>query len=258
MITKKLWFIFDKDRLLLQKREAGYALPDGNLPPSFISRQLSGQTIASANGTDYIGISSDEITELPDKYEMINLRASYDYLDETSYKMAGKAYEIIHWDRNSRFCPGCGLRMIRNTPISKLCPGCGQEFYPAISTAIIVLIRKEDSVLLVRAKNFKGNFHGLVAGFLETGETLEECVRREVMEETGLNIKNITYFGNQPWPYPSGLMVGFIADYQSGEIRLQEEELQSAAFFRKDHLPELPRKLSIARKMIDWWLESGN
>ena len=137
----------------------------------------------------------------------------------------------------------------------KKCPNCGNELYPAISTAILALIQKEDSLLLVHARNFRGPFHSLVAGLLETGETLEECVAREVMEETGLKIKNIKYFGNQPWPYPSGLMVGFIADYESGEIKLQEEELSEGRFYTKDHLPELPRRLSLARKMIDWWIE---
>ena len=112
--------------------------------------------------------------------------------------------------------------------------------------------------LLVAARNFKGRFNSLVAGFLETGETLEECVAREVKEETGLDVKNITYFGNQPWPYPSGLMVGFIADYAGGEITLQDEELSSGDFYTRDHLPELPRKLSLARKMIDWWLDCSN
>lgn len=130
--------------------------------------------------------------------------------------------------------------------------------YPPVSTAIIVLIRKGKEILLVHARNFRGTFHGLVAGFLEAGETLEQCVEREVMEETGLKVKNITYFGSQPWPYPSGLMVGFIADYESGEIKLQADELSSGSFYSKDNLPEIPRKLSIARKLIDWWLENNN
>ena len=120
-----------------------------------------------------------------------------------------------------------------------------------------VLIRKGKEILLVHARNFRGTFPGLVAGFLETGETLEQCVEREVMEETGLRVKNITYFGSQSWPYPSGLMVGFIADYENGEIKLQADELSSGAFYSKDNLPEIPRKLSIARKLIDWWLENN-
>ena len=105
---------------------------------------------------------------------------------------------------------------------------------------------------------FKGTFNSLVAGFLETGENLEECVAREVMEETQLKIKNISYFGSQSWPYPSGLMVGFIADYESGKIELQDDELSSGAFYTRDNLPELPHKLSLARKMIDWWLEQNS
>lgn len=130
--------------------------------------------------------------------------------------------------------------MEQKEDIMKRCPKCGREVYPSISTAILVLVRKEDSLLLVHARNFKGTFNSLVAGFLETGETLEECVAREVKEETGLDVTNITYFGNQAWPYPSGLMVGFIADYAGGEIRLQEEELSSGDFYTRDNLPELP------------------
>ena len=121
------------------------------------------------------------------------------------------------------------------TPIMKKCPSCAYEIYPPISTAIIVLIRRGEEILLVHAHNFRGTFYGLVAGFLEVGETLEQCVQREVMEETGLRVKNITYFGNQPRPYPSGLMVGFIADYESGEIKLQKRRTQcrSILFERK-------------------------
>ena len=108
-------------------------------------------------------------------------------------------------------------------------------------------------MLLVHARNFKGSFHGLVAGFLEVGETLEQCIQREVMEETSLSINHISYFGSQPWPYPSGIMIGFFADYVSGEIKLQDDELSAGAFFSRDNLPELPSKLSIARRMIEWW-----
>lgn len=118
------------------------------------------------------------------------------------------------------------------------------------------LIKKGDSVLLVHARNFRGSFKGLVAGFLEPGETLEECVHREVMEETGIRIKNLKYFGSQPWPYPSGIMVGYYAEYESGTIKLQDEELSAGAFYHRDHLPEIPKKLSIARKLIDAWLNN--
>ena len=145
--------------------------------------------------------------------------------------------------------------MKMHTDISKRCTACGKEVWPQLATAIIVLIHRGDEVLLVHARNFKGDFYGLVAGFVETGETLEQAVAREVMEETHLTIKNLTYFGSQPWPYPCGLMVGFMAEYESGDIHLQRSELSRGAWFRYDNLPQIPQKLSIARKIIDKWLK---
>ena len=186
---------------------------------------------------------------------MMGLRTSYDYLPFNEYYKGGKAFEILNWDQNTRYCPACGVPTNRISDIGKKCPECRQEFYPHISPAIIVRINRDDSILMVRARNFRGTYYGLVAGFLEAGETLEECVHREVMEETGIRIKNLKYFGSQPWPYPSGVMIGFTADYESGEIKLQDEELCAGAFFTKDNLPEIPRKMSLARSLIDDWLE---
>lgn len=140
----------------------------------------------------------------------------------------------------------------------KKCEKCGKEIWPQLATAIIVLIHNKDKVLLVHANNFKGNYYGLVAGFVETGETLEQAVVREVSEETGLKIKNLKYFSSQPWPYPCGLMVGFYAEYESGEIKLQRSELGAGGWFTKDNLPPIPEKLSIARKLIDNWIDNFN
>lgn len=252
-VNNVYWFIFFNDQLLLQKKGETYTIPYSINPPVPVKNVLEVSLLEDmpACTTSAVDTPLEETAE----YLPMGLRASYDYLDPVLHKIAGKAYELIYWDQHSRFCPSCGTKTVMQTTISKQCPNCKYEIYPVVSPAILVLIRKGDAILLVHARNFRGSFYGLVAGFLETGETLEECVRREVMEETGLEINNITYFGNQPWPYPSNLMVGFIADYVSGTIRLQDEELSEGAFFTKDNLPELPRKLSLARKMIDWWLE---
>ncbi len=249
------WFIFYIDQLLLKKDGNNYTIPYQIEPPFVSHNSANIHTIHSCDGIEYKSFSIDWKIEDTDYYEMIPLRASYDYIGEEFYKLAGKAIEILHWDRNTQYCSACGGKTIQTTPIAKVCKSCDIEIYPNISVAILALVRKKDTVLLVRARNFKGPFHSLVAGFLETGETLEECVEREVFEETGLKVKNVTYFGNQAWPYPSGLMVGFIADYESGELMLQDEELVSGDFFVRDNLPELPGKLSLARKMIDWWIE---
>lgn len=250
------WIIFYRDELFLEKKDGLYSLPLSSEAPVTPLPETVIHEITEIDGTVCKAFTLDHAIEETKEHAMIGLRASYDLLPLKQYQAAGKAHQILHWDETNRFCSACGTSLVFKESIMKKCPQCGREVYPAISTAILVLVRREDSVLLVHAHNFKGNFNSLVAGFLETGETLEECVTREVKEETGLTVKNIRYFGNQSWPYPSGLMVGFIADYAGGEIRLQEEELSSGAFYTKENLPELPRKLSLARRMIDWWIEN--
>lgn len=257
--TNYRWFVFYNGSLLVVTREGKQSVPRGTEPPMPVPIGSTIHTVGQLGGDvakAYAVYTPCFEKEQGDR-QMMDLRTSYDYLTQEEYDMAGKAFEILNWDKNSRYCPMCGVPTVQISPIAKKCPECRQEIYPRISPAIIVLIRKENSVLLVHARNFRGTFYGLVAGFLEPGETLEECVYREVMEETGLRIKNLKYFGSQPWPYPSGIMVGFTADYESGEIKLQSEELSAGAFYDRDHLPEIPRKLSLARKLIDAWLEEN-
>lgn len=255
-IKSSWWIIFYRDELLLEKNDGIYSLPHGIEAPITPLPETVIHEITEINGTICKSFSLDHPIEETKEYEMMGLRASYDLISLKQYQAAGKAHQILHWDETNRFCSACGTSLELKESVMKKCPQCGKEVYPIISTAILVLVRKEDSLLLVHARNFKGTFNSLVAGFLETGETLEQCVAREVKEETGLTVKNIHYFDNQPWPYPSGLMVGFIADYASGEICLQDEELSSGAFYTKENLPELPRKLSLARRMIDWWIKN--
>lgn len=247
------WIIFYNDQLLLQND----SLPKGEVPPILVPENERIHMLPDLDGEPCraFNITADEESSISHSLKPIGLRASFDVLPLTHYLMAGKAEELIHFDKTVRFCSTCGSSMQWHTHISKLCTSCHREVWPTIATAIIVRITRGDEVLLVRSRNFRGTFYGLVAGFLETGETLEECVRREVKEETNLNIKNIRYFGNQPWPYPSGQMIGFTAEYASGDLRLQDEELSTAAFFHYNNLPEIPHKLSMARMLIDDWLE---
>lgn len=253
------WFIFcPKQQLLLVKDGDRFHIPYSVEPPVQLPADTPIHTVGEIQGhpAKACALSLEALTKQDTSFIPTDLRASYDVLPLEEYQCAGKASQILTWDKNSRFCPACGTPTIQTGPITKRCPHCGQEIYPRISPAVIVLIKKEDSVLLVHARNFRGSFKGLVAGFLEPGETLEECVHREVMEETGIRIKNLKYFGSQPWPYPSGIMVGYYAEYESGTIKLQDEELSAGAFYHRDHLPEIPKKLSIARKLIDAWLNN--
>ena len=187
--------------------------------------------------------------------QMVGLRQSFKMLSAEMYRLAGKCAELVYWDQNSRYCGVCGAPMQWATEISKHCTQCGKELWPQLQTAVIVRVTRDEELLMVHARNFHGRHFGLVAGFVETGETLEDCVRREVREETGLSIKNLRYFGSQPWPYPAGLMVGFTAEYDGGELRLQRTELTDGGWFTRDNLPELPDQASIARALIDNWLE---
>ncbi len=188
--------------------------------------------------------------------QMMGLRKTFEVLSPEMYRLAGKCAELVYWDQNSKYCGCCGAPMRWHTPISKHCTECGKEVWPQLATAIIVRVVRGDEVLMVHANNFRGNYYGLVAGFVETGETLEECVQREVWEETHIRVRNIRYFASQPWPYPAGLMVGFTAEYESGQLQLQREELGAGGWFRRDNMPEMPNRSSLARQLIDDWLAS--
>ena len=242
------YFVFCQSDLVLEKTNNGYQIPTG-LPVEM----KPWSTVMNVDGDKACRIEQPLLGN--ERYEMCGLRQSYYKLSHEDYLKAGKCHELLYWDQNTKFCGVCGGPMRFDTDISKKCEHCGKEVWPQLATAVIVLVRKDKEVLLVHAKNFRTDFYGLVAGFVETGETLEEAVHREVMEETGLHIKNLKYFASQPWPYPCGLMVGFIADYDGGKIHLQRSELSKGSWFDKDHLPQIPEKLSIARQLIDHWLE---
>ena len=254
MSRPSYYFVFCKESLLVEQLPDGsFSVPIGVEPPTQVKPWTHMLNVTPmADGTEVKAYSVD--TPPPGRLSPMPLRQSYYHLPEALYLKAGKCFELLYWDHNTRFCGVCGGPMKIHTDISKRCGNCGKEVWPQLATAVIVLIhRGPDEVLLARGRNFHRDFYGLIAGFVETGETLEEAVRREVREETGLAIRNIRYFDSQPWPYPCGLMVGFHADYDSGELHVQREELLKAAWFHRDRLPSLPERLSIARRLIDDW-----
>lgn len=253
---KTYYFVFCKDDLLLEQQTDGtFTIPLADEPPTEVKPWTHLMNVAPMDdGTPVTTYRID--TPLPADGALVPtpLRQSYYKLSKPLYLKAGKCQELLYWDQNTHFCGVCGAPMHMSTDISKKCTECGKEVWPQLATAVIVLIHRGDEVLLVRAKNFRTDFYGLVAGFVETGETLEEAVAREALEETGISIKNIHYFASQPWPYPCGLMVGFNADYAGGDIHLQRSEIAKGGWFRRDNLPTIPEKLSIARMLIDDWL----
>lgn len=184
------------------------------------------------------------------------LRNIFGQMNETLYSVAGRALQIVDWDRTHQFCGRCGSETRTHlTERAKECPRCGLLHYPRLAPAIIVLIQRGREVLLARARRFETPMYSTIAGFVEPGETLEEAVMREVKEESGITVNAIEYFGSQPWPFPHSLMIGFTANYASGETTLSDGENVDLRWFTADNLPQLPGKLSIARKLIDCFVE---
>lgn len=213
-------------------------------------------------------------------WRLVPLRETWPILPKLHYDAAARASAWVYWERTNRYCPICGAPLVRHLDMGKRCPQCGAEHFPHLAPAGIVLIVRPTEpytvdaatlpllqpaagvrsfateALLVHARNFRNpRRYGLVAGFLEGGESLEECVAREVHEEAGIDLADIRYFGSQPWPYPSGVMVGFTARCDaSQQVRLDDGELSDGRFCRADNLPEIPDPMSIARQLIDAWL----
>lgn len=184
------------------------------------------------------------------------LRTLFDRLEDGFFEMALTALHLIEWDKTYQFCSKCRGELKHRKDIrAKECEKCGRLEFPRLSPAIIVLIEKGDTFLLARSPRFAGAFFSVLAGFVEPGESLEAAVHREVLEEVGITVKDVAYFGSQPWPFPDSLMIGFTAQYESGEIRVDGEEVIEAGWYGVKNLPHIPGKLSIARNLIDWFLE---
>lgn len=255
------WYIFQGDRLL--------ALPAGDevdLPRLAAPEDLGMSPLrtvylgyvedAAGNQVDCYAAEVAVDTPLPEGFIAEGLRGLYGRLDETEFSVAGRAVQLVAWDRTHHYCGQCGS-LTENQPHerAKLCPRCGLTSYPRLSPAIIIAVTRHmpegDRLLLARNHRFPSGRYSVIAGYVEPGETLEECAQREVCEEVGIDIRDIRYFGSQPWPFPNSLMIGFTAEYEGGEISLEGSEIAEAGWFAADALPGLPPKMSIARRLID-------
>lgn len=248
------WFLFQKDNILLRKTDNGYRIPNSNdfYPKDLIKKSFY---IGSISKNSCYASRLPETKEIQQDLAAFSLRSAFIEIGDVFFQIAGRALQIINWDENNRFCGKCGEKTeTKNDEHAKVCPRCGLFFYPRLSPAIIVAIVKDGKILLAKNKNSATGFYSVLAGFVEAGESLEECVRREVREEVGIEIKNIRYFGSQPWPFPHSLMIGFTAEYDKGDIVLQESEIEHADWFGIDDVPQIPGRISISRRLIDWFI----
>jgi NAD+ diphosphatase len=184
--------------------------------------------------------------------EYRNLREMLTQLEEPLGPLAGRARQLLEWERDHRYCGRCGNPMQdKGDERAKVCPACAHLCFPRINPAIIVGIRRGDAILLCRNRRFPGSMHSIVAGFVDVAETLEQTVEREVAEEVGLRVRDIRYFGSQSWPFPTGLMLGFTATAEPGDIRVDGDEIVEADWYTAANLPTIPRPGSISRRIIE-------
>jgi NAD+ diphosphatase len=184
--------------------------------------------------------------------EAMPLRQLFGTLTDEEFAIAGRALGLTAWDRDHRHCGRCGAATERSpTERVRTCVGCGHGAYPRLSPAVIVLVERDGRCLLARNARTRMPFFSTLAGFVEVGETLEQTVAREIREEAGIELADIRYFGSQPWPFTSSLMIGFTARWAAGDIVEDTTEIYEAAWFAPTELPVIPPKLSIARELID-------
>jgi len=249
---KSRTFAFRESEMVV--RDEGGAV---HIPPYSLfsgNKSLAGhmRTIDLADGNHGIVFAADDDFCMPRGCTYVPLRALFQLLSDEEMGHAGRAYQILHWEETHRFCGRCGGQTVdADGELAKRCPDCGLLSFPRISPAIIVAVRKGRQLLLVRAHRHKSGVYSNVAGFVEPGETLEDAVRRELAEEVAISVRNIRYYASQPWPFPHSLMVGFTAEYESGEISPYEREIADAQWFDMGHLPQVPDHFTIARRLID-------
>lgn len=244
-----LWFVFQGGRLLISTE--GPRIPRTRLHEADMEEHYLGRL----HGCHCLAVELPGDLPLPDGLEADDLRRLLGLLDEHEFSMASRASQVLTWRRNHRFCSRCGTRTYgHERDMAMVCGSCDYTQYPRITPCVIMLVTRGQEALLARSSRFRIPMFSCLAGFMEPGETAEQAVMREVLEETGLRVHNLRYHGSQSWPFPHSLMLGFTAEYLEGELRVDEQELAEAHWYGPDALPMVPPRGSIARSLIEAWV----
>lgn len=227
-----------------------------HIPDSIRSRVGSPIFVGSSPDANFWVYRIIDGTVLPPGYRLVHLRTIGSSLSRDTLGILGRAIQLVRFDLTTSFCGRCGgENRMKEDEFAKICPSCCLITFPRLSPAIIVRITDGDRILLARSPQFPRNMYSILAGFIEPGESLEAGIHREVFEEVGVRVSDLSYFGSQPWPFPDSLMIGFTARYLSGIIRCDGVEIEDAQWFTRDQMPELPGPLSISRALIDDFLD---
>lgn len=246
------WFVFQGTNLLVRRAAGRTELPLIEHPAGLGLAPIRQQYLGVIGETHCFSAECAPGAVPPDEMTFAGLRSLFGAVDDATFALAGRAVQIMDWDRSHQFCGRCGTPTEHKSgERSRACPACGQVHYPRVAPVAMALVRREGELLLARSPHFPPGMFSALAGFVEAGESLEECLVREVREEVGVEVTNLRYFQSQPWPFPHSLMVAFHCDYAGGDIVPQEGEIEAAGWFRLDDLPMLPNRMSIARRLID-------
>jgi len=262
-----LWFVFRDDRLLVELGPPSAAPSDdlrvASRPswarlPSPEDHKLSGLErlrtlyVGSLGGTPCWAAEAPAQAAAPTGTQWEGLRPLFSVLEDAHFALAGRALQLLDWDRTHQYCGRCGARTEpKPDERARACPACGLAAYPRIAPAVMALVRRGRELLLARGPHFPPGMYSALAGFVEPGETLEQCLAREVEEEVGVRVSRARYVASQPWPFPHSLMIAFVCDWAGGELRPQAGEIEAAGWFDILQLPQLPSRISIARRLID-------
>jgi NAD+ diphosphatase len=252
--ARKRWVLVQGDSVLFRNDpEPGTVLASDPLPAGL-----------ACGAPVYLGTRDDLVyyaAEVPAGatppvgWEASLVRELHGKVPDGDMAVASYAVRILDFDRSTAFCGRCGAKTRPlTTERARICTACSRITYPRISPAIIVLVKSGEEVLLARSPRSPPGVFSVIAGFNEPGENLEQTVHREVGEEVGIAVRNLRYFGSEPWPFPDSLMIGFVADHAGGEIRIDNQEIEEARWFTRGNLPAFPSKVSISRALIEAWI----
>ena len=254
-IKNAYWFLFHDDELLVKEVEGISTILSSSDIELLRLNPINAQCIGTLHEQECFIAHLDDET-MPEEFFWKKVRPLYGNMEDECFGFACRALHIINWMKTSKFCGCCGTPMkVSQQELAMQCSSCGHIVYPRISPAIIVAVTKDDQILLARSNRFPPNRYSVIAGFVEPGESLEDCVQRELKEEVGVEVHSIRYFGNQPWPFPDSLMIAFTAQCSTEKITIDNQEIVEAGWFSAHNLPDIPDKLSVARRLIDWFVE---
>ena len=248
-----LWFVFQGSQILVVRGAHNASVPSASDPREFGLAPHRSQYLGILGEQHCFACELEANVAPPVGMQLSGLRALFGALDDSLFALAGRAFQIVDWNRSHQFCGHCGTPTEpKANERARVCPNCGQSHYPRIAPAVMALVRRDNELLLARSPHFPPGMYSALAGFVEPGETLEQTLVREVREEVGIEVANLRYFASQPWPFPHSLMIAFYADYAGGEITPDPTEIEAAGWFTADRLPQaLPSKISISRRLID-------